>query len=616
MMGRIIDRLRGTGDTPGPAPKTILAAAMPMSGPGVRAVNRARMQSTTETWQNDAWYYFDVNGELRSALTWIANAVSQADLHATAIDPDTGKPTGPSEDQRAQTIAAMAFGGFAQRAGILKTLAICWQCVGEAWIIIRPGPAGKGDTWLALAGDKVRAKGESWQFTDPMTGLTLTLGGTDRLLRVWSPHPHDQSKADSAVRPALPILREIEKATQNIAARLDSRIAMNGLMALAEELDFPKGDFQTGSEAFMDQLLTNAEYGLQNPGQASSQVPMAFSAPGELIANGGAFAHYDISTQFDGAVVELRQDGRTMLAGSLDMPKQVAEGSQGEGNHWSDWKVEEDTYKIYIEPLLKALGNAVDEHWFRPALIADGMAPDQAEFQEIGWDTTAIVARPDASETLESLYDKILISDEYMLAEHGVPEDAMPSQEERTRRLLEKLVSVAPTLMADPAVAAALDIGIEIAPVAAGVDANVSSGGELEAPTPEPAPVRGLPSQRTSADAPQDLPSGLAAAAELIVYDALSRAGGRLLTNQNRGQFKATPRHELYRAINLDGVDRSALLEGSFVFVDRVAETFGVQPRALLSTLRCYTEDLLAMPQREHRPDRLTARLERMMDWQ
>lgn len=584
----LLDKLRGMERNT--SAKTIVAAAMPMSGPGVKAVNRARMTATSEAWQADAWYYFDVIGELRSPLVWIANAVSQADLHATDIDPDTGKPTGPSQDVRAQAVAARAFGGPSQRSGLLRTIALCWQVVGEAWIVITSQTGGKPDKWLVLSGDKVKAKGDRWSYTDPVTAMLVTLDpGRDRLIRVWSPHPHDQSKADSAVRPALPILREIEKATQNIAARLDSRIAMNGLMAFAEELDFPKGEFGSSSEAFMDSVLRNAEYGLKNPGQASSQVPMAFTAPMEAIATGGAFAHYDISTQFDGQVVELRDNGRDRLAQTIDAPKQVAEGSQGDGNHWSDWKVEEDTYKIFIEPLLKAIGDAVTEHWYQPAL--ETMGDTAADTTEIGWDTTAIVARPDASETLESLYDKILISDEYMLAEHGVSEDAMPSPEERTRRMLEKIIlsGATATLLADPNVAEAIGLDIEVSPVAAGVDAEVGAGGELEAPEPEP--VRALPGTQGDDAEPNAVPEGLVAAAELIVYDALSRAGGRLLTNQNRGQFKSTPRHELHVAIGAG--DPFALLEGSFQFTDRVADAYGIDRETFTADLHEYCYYLL-----------------------
>lgn len=597
----VLDRLRGTSKDRTPAAKAIVAAAMPMSGPGVTRVNRGRGHTTTEQWQQEAWYYFDAIGELRGPFGWIANAVSQADVHATELDPDTGKPTGPTEDVQAQAVAAMALGGAAQRAGLLRLLALCWQVPGEAWIIVRPAKRrGDPDVWMVLSGNKVKAKGESWQYTDPYTAELITLTDQDRLLRIWCPHPNDQAKADSSARPALPICREIEKASQSIAARLDSRLAMNGVWMVPEEIDFPKGDHDSVGAAIMDLFLSVAETSIQNPGQAAAAVPIVLTVPGEQISQA---VWQDFASAFDAAVVELRQDALRRLAATLDMPKDVAEGTQGEANHWSAWQVEESTYKIYIEPLLKAIGDAITELWFRPALIAMGMAPERAETFELGWDTTAIVARPDDRETLESLYEKVLISDEYFLTENGVPMDAMPSTDERTRRVLEKLVSIAPTLLADPAVAAALDLGIEVAPVATGVDAEVTSGGELEAPEPEPTNVRALPGTRGQEPMPEDVPEGLVAAAELIVYDALKRAGGRLLTNQNRGQFKTTPRHELHTVIRTD--DIWPLLEGSFEFVDQVAVAFNRNPVQLHHLIKAYVEDRL----RHGRPhDRQTLR--------
>lgn len=573
-------------DTPmprGKAARALVAAAMPLSGPGVQRINQGRKTDTQELWQREGWYYWDAIGELRGPTVWIANAVSQADLHATTIDPDTGKPTGPSDDAQAQMVANGALGGPSMRGGLLRILALCWQVPGEAWVVIRP-QRGKTDQWLVLSASRVKAMGDTWQYCDPYTRENIVLNPrTDRLFRVWCPHPDEQSKADSSVRPALPICREIEKASQNIAARLDSRIATNGIGVVADELDL-------SGEAFMETLLAAAEAGLQNPGQASSQVPLLFNAPGELIANGGAFAHFDLSTQFDQGVVELRTNGLERLASTLDMPKDVAAGSQGESNHWSAWQVEESTYKIYIEPLLKAVGDAITEHWFRPALIALGWTPEQADTVELGWDTTAIVARPDDTENLRDLHDRILISDEYMLSENGVPEDARPNDEERTRRMLEKIVIGAPTLLADPNVAEALGMDIEVSPVAAGVDAEVGAGGELEVPEPEP-PVNALPGTQGQEPGAEPVPEGLVAAAELIVYDALSRAGGRLLTNQNRGLFKATPRYELHTVIRPD--DIYPLMEGSFQFIANVAEAFGRNPVQLHHLIRGYVESRL-----------------------
>jgi len=585
----IIDRLRGTGpepqDGPSAPPRAILAAAMPMSGPGVKAVNRGRAHQTQEQWQREAWYYWDVTGELRSPTTWIANAVSLAGMHATTLDPDTGEATGPSDNANAIAVVSRTLGGATQRAGLLRLLALCWQVAGEAWIIIRPTAGGKPDEWRVLSGNKVQAKGERWQYTDPMNGSVVILGPQDRLIRVWCPHPDDQAKADSSVRSALPILREIEKASQNIAARLDSRIATNGLLVLADELSL------TGQD-FMAEFMSSAELGLANPGQASSQVPFAFNAPAEFIANGGAVAHIDLGTAFDASVVELRDNGRDRLAQTLDVSKSTAQGTQNESNHWSAWQVSEDDYKIFIAPLLEAIGDPLTEHYVRPALRRMGMTAEQADQLSIGWDVTAIVARPDARETLESLYEKILISDEYMLTENGVTVDAMPAPDERTRRMLEKLVLGAPTLLADPNVAAALGLDIEVQPAAAGVDATVSASGELEPPEPEPVPnTRSLPATQGEGPPAGDVPEGLVAAAELIVYDALRRAGGRLLTNQNRGQFKATPRHELHTVIS--AADPLPLMEGSFEFTDKVAEAFNVYPTALDTKLRLYVKSRL-----------------------
>ena len=603
----LLDKLRGTEGRNPPA-KTVVAAAMPMSGPGVKAMSRARQQSTQEEWQREGWYYFDAIGELRGPLVWIANAVSQADVHATELDPETGKPTGPTEDVRAVAAANLVLGGAAQRSGLLRLISLCWQVVGECWVVVRPQEEDKPDQWLVLSGDKVKAKGDQWTYTDPFTGMMVTLGTGDLMFRTWQPHPHDQAKADSAVRPALPICREVEKASQNIAARLVSRLAANGAWLVPEEVDFPKGDHETSGAALMDLFLTMAETNIQNPGQAAGAVPLILTLPGEQIANA---VFQDFATEFDGQVVELRQDALRRLAATLDMPRDVAEGTQGESNHWSAWQVEESTYKIFIEPLLKAIGDALTEHWFRPALVAMGASPEEAQRYELGWDTTSIVARPDDRETLESLYDKVLISDEYMLAENGVSLDAMPSPEERTRRVLEKIVIGAPTLLADPAVAEALGLDIEVSPVAAGVDAEVGAGGELEVPEPEPRALPGTQGQEPEAEA---VPEGLVAAAELIVYDALSRAGGRLLTNQNRGQFKTTPRHELYREIPYERTVARihSLLEGSFEFAEGAAEALGVDAEAFHKTCRAYAMGTLRARARYDRRE-LTRALQELM---
>jgi len=566
-------------------PKSVVAAAMPMNGPEVRTVARSRRPPQgEEQWQREAWYYFDVFGEVHNPMIWIANAVSQADVYAAELD-ENGKVTGPTEDARAQAAAAQVFGGAENAPRLLKIAALCWMVAGEAWIIVRPRGAGLPDEWLVLSDSKVRSKGESWTYDDPFTGATVTLGPRDRLIRLWDPHPNDQAKADSAMRAALPPCREAEKYSQAIISRLNARIALNGVMALAEELDFPKGDFDTSAQSFADTLLSAFEFNLKNPGDASASAPVTVTAPGELIANDGWAKHLDLATEMDGELADKRDVALRRVVRALNIVDSIGDGTQDEANHWSGWQVTEENYKVYIEPLLKAISGAVVEFWFRRILAAMGEANPQRF--TLGWDTTAIVARPDDTENLRDLHDRILISDDYMATENGIPEDARPGEEERTRRLLEKIVIGAPTLLADPNVAEALGMDIEVAPAAAGVAGEVQ-GGELQ-PEEPPEPANALP-ERASEPDDGAVPEGLTAAAELLVFDALSRAGGRLLTREHRGQFSHVPKHELHTVIAPNPMDTGRLMEGSFQFAGPVAEAFGLEEVWLRERLAEYVD--------------------------
>lgn len=573
---------RRSTESAAPPPRAVMAAAMPLSGPDVPRMNRARQMETVEGWQNDAWYFFDAIGELRSPTTFIANACSQATPFAAEVDPDTQLITGPTENPTVQRVAAMVLGGAAHRAQLLQTISVCWQIPGELFVIIRPRGAGLADEWLVLSGRKVTVRGGQWSYTDPLTLAQVSLGSRDRLFRVWSPHPNDQARADSAVRPALPILREIEKSSMNIAAKLDSRLASNGILPWPQEADFPAKEGQSKAEAVIGYLMEAMTASLSAPGTAAAQAPIVVEMPSEYIE---IFSKgwMDLSTVLDSQVLELRQDGMTRLANTLDMPRDVAQGTQSDSNHWGAWQVEETTYKIYIEPLLQRIADAITEHWFRPALIAMGVA--DPERYVLDWDTSAIVKRPDATEDLNWLYDQRLISDDYRRDQSGIPDSAIPGDDELQRRLLVDIVSGAPTLAADPTIGREL-FGFEVAPAAAGVsDVTIEGAPELDATTTEPTDQRALPATQ------DDVPPGLTAAAELLVFNALERAGGRLLTPQNRGQFKATPKHELHTVIKAE--DTAALLAGSFTNTDGVADAFGRDRDAFRARLMGYSRALL-----------------------
>lgn len=559
---------------------------MPIEGrEGKQAWNNTTSDSQ---WQTTAWYYYDAVGELRFAHNWIANAVSRATLYAAEIDPDTGLITGPTEDARAQAAALTILGGTDERPQLQSTMALHWQIPGETFIIVIPQGSGRPDRWLAMARTQMRERGGRWQFEDPLTGVWTALRSQDRVIRVWSPHPAKQAHADSAMRPGNVICQEIEKASQNIAARLESRLASNGILWIPNEVDFPTEDGeQADAQSLMKLLMDVSSANIREPGTAAAHVPLMAQIPGEWLAAMSG-AHTDLASALDSAVPELRKDALLRLGNTLDMTREIAMGGMAEANHWTAWQIEEGTYKIHVEPFLLKLGMALTGEFFRPALSLMGV-PDPERFV-LAWDITEVVARPDDTEDVKWLWDQRLVSADYTRSKLSVPDDAMPSDEELQLRRLEDAVNVAPTLAADAQIAQTL-FGIEIAPAAAGVsDPAAVDAPALEAgsDTPEPA-ANALPERDAQ---PPEPDAGLVAAAELVVFDALSRAGGRLLTREYRGQFASVARHELHTQIPVAG-RADQLLEGSFQFTDRVAVAWGRDRDQFRGQLQAYVRDRL-----------------------
>lgn len=559
------------------SPRALLAAAMPLEGREGRLAWQAR--SGDDGWQSQAWYYYDAVGELRFAFNWLANAISRATLYGAELDPETGQITGPSDDPRAQAAAAAILGGADERPQLQSTMSLHWQVAGETFILVVPQGSTQPDRWIVLSASSMRQRGGTWSFKDPLTGVwTNVRPGTDKVLRVWSPHPNESTHADSAMRAALPILLEIEKASQNIVARLDSRLAGNGIQWLPQELDFPVGEGeQANAQSFMKLLLEASEASIAQPGTAAAQVPIMAQIPGEWLS-AMADAHTDLSTAMDGQVTELRQDALNRLGNTLDMAKEIATGQMADANHWSAWQIEEGTYKIHVEPFLLKFGMALTREYYRPALRAMGMDPAQAEQMVLAWDITEVVARPDDKEDVKYLLESNLVSEDWVRSKYGVPDDAIPSEEEARRNLARVLATAAPSILENESVAEAL--GFE----------PTAQPGPVDGPQPVDEAVgnvRALPATRDS-----EPDEGLVAAAELVVFDALSRAGGRLLTRQYRGQFASTPKWELHTVIPQEGRE-SELMEGSFQFTDNIAHAFGVQPDLLRTELRHYVENRL-----------------------
>jgi hypothetical protein len=480
-------------------------------------------------------------GELRYATGWKGNACAQAIMYAADIDPETGQLTGPTTNQTIRDIAGAVLGGPVKRPQNIRTIVLNLEMAGEAYVVVvAETRKGQGDKWLVVSGTELyQSSGADIEYTSPDTGERVRLGAKDTLIRIWNGHPRLQLAADSAVRALLPTLREIEKSSQNIAARLDSRLIGAGLLISPTEADFPTEDDSEPEEDYsLSKLLyKNAQASLADPGSAASQVPIIAEVPAEF-ADG--FRHITFETPLSKEVIQLRDSAIARLAGGLDLPREVLEG-MGDSNHWSAWQVAEETYRTHLVPVLDVITDALTVAYLHP-IAAEAKVPNVDQYM-LAFDGSALIGEPDPLTQVLELLDRGLITPEAALRMLHIPEDYAPTGDEQLKALATRLVTGAPTLFEQPVLRRILGFG------------------DPEVPTAPAAPAPPVVPAVAASGAPA-LPVDMASVA---VRCALERAGNRLLQTQRlKTEYANVPRWELHVRLKPYPDRHTGLLEGAW----------------------------------------------------
>lgn len=543
-----------------PLPRRSLMASAARFTFGGKQAWQGVLPAGDRRWQVEAWRHYDQCGELRYATGWKGNACAQAVLFAADIDPDTGKPIGPTDNQTVRDIAGGILGGPTKRPQMIRTIVINLEMTGEVYVVVIPQPSKRGkaqpDRWIVVSGTEMSQQGSVMKYTDPDTGKPVEVGEKDTLIRIWNPHPRLQLAADSAVRALLPVLREIEKSSQNIAARLDSRLASAGVMTVPSEADLA-GNGDADSEdtySLAEQIQRHMQASLAEPGSAAAQVPIIFEVPAEFA---DAFNILQLESPLSKEIITLRDSALGRLAVGMDLPREVVEG-MGDSTHWNAALVADSTYRTHLVPVLDTISDAFTTAYLHPIAVAAGIPEDQVDRYALQFDATALVGEPDPIPQALELYDRGLITAEAVLKIAGIPEDYAPSGEEKMRSLAERLVTGAPTLFQQPALQRILGFTVE-APPAADTPALTASS----------------------------VQSGVVvSAASLAVVYALERAGNRLLPTQRlKDEYADVPRHEVHVKLRPD--DRHGdLLAGAWRHVPELAQRWDLDgyTRGLLAT--------------------------------
>lgn len=575
-----------------------------------------------DSWQQEAWRFYDIIGELRFAANWIGSCCSRVRIYAAEVDKN-GRVQQETTDVKVAALVDSLFGGPASKAEAMRMLGINLTVAGDAYVIGRSKGGGEDDDeWYVCSNSELRRLGRgAGTYYGFVNADGKFLGGDynkldperDIIIRIWTPHPRRNLWADSPTRGALPMLWEIEKLTKFVFAQINSRLVSAGVLWIPKETSFPdlEGDSANGAEALTDHFVRVASMELKGEGTAAGMVPMVAEVPGDSL---GKIQLTQFVSELSQQARELREEALARFATAMDMPPEILKGT-GDTNHWSSWHVEESAVKVHIEPLMTRICDGLDKGYFKAALEAINKDPEKFI---LWYDTTPLTVRPQKLQDTQNLYKDRIVSRQAVLDAGDYKETDAPSEEEDNRRFFEEVVLRDTNQLNSPSVRKILGLpdDFQMAPAQQG-----------QGPPPPPAPPTGieptgpapLPQGSTAEGAPTEVqnnsgnvgtppPTGvvastsvpawatLAVAANAAVLRALELAGKRLLGPAERGRYTTVPAYELHTKIKVKGVDHAQkILVGAWDHLPFLYSMFDlwVDSETLQNTLETYCIELL-----------------------
>jgi hypothetical protein len=556
---------------------SVTAAAM--AYPGLSKVTRKASNAiASQSWQKEAWRYYDEVGEFRYGVNWSSNVCSRATLYVSRRNPD-GSHTRLTEEQDGPKALHELTNGVVNQPEFIRMMTLHLFVVGEFYLVNRKqrveddplhGMKYHGTSlWEVVGTEEISYTGEQW-WLQYDNGTKVRLSKEDVVIRCWKPHPKNRYLADSPTKAALPILREIRGFDHHISAQQDSRLTGSGILFLPSEMTVkpPEGvNNLSTADIVVSNLVDAASASKSGIGTAEAQVPLVFTAPGDLIKN---ITHIKLWSELDAGAQTMREAALKRLAATLDLPQEIVTGTS-QMNRWGAWQVEESSVKAHIEPMLATLASMLTSEYLHIATLDDT--------QMIQFDTASLRLRPNRSKEAIELYDRGLLKGSTALRETGFTSDDAPTEEESKRWILMQMVKA--SWSPDQAQAAAKALGVDL-----GLPSTDNQPREARPiPSLQQHPVRDIP-KKTVSDGTREMPTEAAVAA-MVVYRALERSGNRLRTLT--GSKPDVSSENTHTAITVFPDRIEDLMKGSF----EGCETFGMSQQMVEKSRKLCREYLL-----------------------
>lgn len=424
----------------------------PLTAAGARITRDDRvmlrnLQSRRQDWQGYAWGYRDAIGEVRSGIQMIAWAISKVRWAAAQVNPDSDDLTllpgieaadlniDPKLAKDAQSeLSRLPLGNGYSFAGVITEN---FKVAGECWLHGFQDPLTGAEKWMVRSVDEIKPGGDGQLTITEVPGATprvLRLGtrdepGDEEVIRLWVPHPRWNALPDSPMKALLDPCEDLLLASREVRSVSRSRVATNGILKVPAGLTLYRNEKETSSDnanAFIEELTAALLAPLTDEGSGGAAAPAIVIGDADDLE---ALDHLRLEREDSLKIVEKYAASLMRVLRGLDVPPEQITG-MAEGNHWSAWVVDVNTFKQYVQPAVQLIADSLTEGYLWPALLAMGYTPEQIIGVRVGWDAGQLTENPNRTADAKEAYQLGLIGGSPARDAFGFTEDAKPDEEE------------------------------------------------------------------------------------------------------------------------------------------------------------------------------------------
>lgn len=390
-------------------------------------------------WQDRAWNYFDLIGELKEGVRYQGDMLAKVRLFAGERPPDDpdGDPVKTDNEVAIEAVRRLDGPGGGQ-AQIMRMSAMNLTVAGEGYLIGLDATGDEPERWEFHSINDVKLKGNNVllvEADDGSPGRVLT-EGRDFFNRIWLAHPNRAALPDSPVNGVLSSCELVVMLERTIQATLLSRIALAGIFLMPKEATADNIDPSIlaafpGLDPTMAMMLNHMTVAIRDPGSAAAAAPLLLKADAAHIDK---FKQLVFERPIDSELLARLDTAIERIGRGINLPEETVTG-KGDLNHWNYWGVTEDEFKGYFEPLTRQICGALTRVYFRPMLEEDQRFTGDPSRFDIWYDASDLIVQPNRQKSASEGHDRLVVSDQAWRDAHGFDDEDAPDEDEVARRI-------------------------------------------------------------------------------------------------------------------------------------------------------------------------------------